>query len=102
MTTTEGVAPGGMRPREDRLAMMSKLTIDDLVEQLDCMGTVAVVLGNHLSDIAELVGLDRDSEDLAIPPRVRQLVSDPRVAEVLAEFKHREDEIAASCQRRQE
>ncbi len=102
MTTTEGVTPAGMRPREDRLAALRMLTTDELVERLDCMGTVAVVLGNHLADIAELVGLDRDSEDLAIPPRVRQLVSDPRVAVVLAEFKRREDEIAASYRKRQE
>ncbi|TEA09195.1 hypothetical protein [Mycobacteroides salmoniphilum] len=102
MTTTEGVLPVGMRPREDRLAALRKLTTDELVERLDCMGAVAVVLGNHLADVAELVGLDRNSEDLAIPPRVRQLVSDPRVAEVLVEFKRREDEMAASYRKPQE
>jgi hypothetical protein len=53
----------------------------------DIMATTAIVLGNHLADIAELVGLDRDSEDLVITPRVRELVSDPRVRQVLDEFK---------------
>jgi hypothetical protein len=33
-----------------------------------------------------MVGLDRDVEDLAITPRVRDLVSDARVREVLDEF----------------
>lgn len=66
--------------------MMRKLSTDELVDRLDQMGTVAVILGNHLADIAELVGLDRDVEDLVITPRVRQLVADPRVRVVLEEF----------------
>lgn len=76
-----------MRPREERLAMMRKLSTEELVDRLDRMGSVAVVLGDHLADIAELVGLDRDVEDLAITPRVRQLVEDPRVRVVLEEFE---------------
>lgn len=87
MTTTEGVVPGRIRTREDRLAALRKLTTDELVDQLDCMASVAIVLGDHLADIAELVGLDRDVEDLAITPRVRRLMADPRVAEVVAEYR---------------
>lgn len=49
--------------------------------------TGQLVLGGHLADIAELIGLERDCEDLVITPRVRQLVEDPRVQEVLEEFK---------------
>lgn len=81
-----------IRPHEARLARLRNLSTDELIDRLDHMGTVAIVLGDHLADIAELVGLDRDAEDLAIPPRVRQLVNDPRVAEVLAEYRERENQ----------
>ena len=78
---------GTFRPREERLAMLVDLGVTELADRLDHMMTVAFVLGNHLADIAELVGLDRDVEDLAITPRVRELVSDPRVRQVLDEFE---------------
>lgn len=76
-----------VRPREERLASLAELGVTELAETLDRMMTVAVVLGDQLADIAELVGLDRDVEDLAITPRVRELVKDPRVREVLDEFE---------------
>jgi len=78
---------GALRPREERLAMLAALGATELADRVDHMMTVAFVLGNHLADIAELVGLDRDVEDLAITPRVRELVSDPRVRQVLDEFE---------------
>jgi hypothetical protein len=68
-----------VRPREERLASLAELGVTELAETLDRMMTVTVGLGEHLADIAELVGLDRDVEDLAITPRVRELVKDPRV-----------------------
>lgn len=74
------------RPREERLALLENLGVSELADRLDCMMTIAVVLGDHLADIAELVGLDRDVEDLAITPRVRELVKDPRVRQVLDEL----------------
>ena len=76
-----------VRPREERLAMLAALGVTELADRLDHMMTVAIVLGNHLADIAELVGLDREVEDLAITPRVRELISDPRVRQVLDEFE---------------
>ncbi len=76
-----------VRPREERMARLQGLGVLELAERCDMMATVAITLGDQLADIAELVGLGRDAEDLAIPPRVRQLVSDPRVADVLAEFR---------------
>jgi len=78
---------GTVRPREERLAMLAALGVAELADLLDHVMTVAIVLGNHLADIAELVGLDRGVEDLAITPRVRELVSDPRVRRVLDEFE---------------
>jgi hypothetical protein len=78
---------GTLRPREERLAMLAELGVTELAERVDHIMTVAVVLGNHLADIAELVRLDRDVEDLSITPRVRELVSDPRVRQVLDEFE---------------
>lgn len=33
-------------------------------------------LGGALADIAEMIGMDRESEDLAIVPRVRQFVNE--------------------------
>lgn len=79
--------PAGARTREDRLAGLAALGAAELADRLDHTMTVAMVLGGHLADIAELVGLDRDVEDLAITPRVRELVSDPRVRQVLDEFE---------------
>jgi hypothetical protein len=75
-----------MRPLDERLAALAALDKDDLVERVDHFMTVTIVLGNQLADIAELVGLDRDAEDLTITPRVRELVSDPRVRPVVEEF----------------
>lgn len=75
-----------MRPLEERLAALAELDKNDLVERVDHFMTVTIVLGNQLADIAELVGLDRDAEDLTITPRVRELVNDPRVRPVVEEF----------------
>ncbi|TDZ92120.1 hypothetical protein CCUG60885_04234 [Mycobacteroides salmoniphilum] len=86
MSTIES-AMSNVRPREERMSRLQGLTVPELAERCDMMASVAIVLSDQLADIAELVGLGRDAEDLAIPPRVRQLVSDPRVAEVLAEFR---------------
>ncbi len=75
----------GLRPLAGRLERLGELSREELVERLDVTMMTALTLGNHLADIAELIGLDRDVEDLAITPRVRQLVSDPRVRQVLEE-----------------
>lgn len=74
-------------PRKERLAALAELGVTELAETLDRTMTVSIVLGDHLADIAELVGLDRDVEDLAITPRLRELVKDPRVRQVLDEFE---------------
>jgi hypothetical protein len=75
-----------MRPIDERLAALAELSKDELVDRVDHFMTVTIGLGSQLADIAELVGLDRDAEDLTITPRVRELVSDPRVRQVLDEF----------------
>lgn len=75
-----------MRPLNERLAALAALDKDELVERVDHFMTVTIVLGNQLADIAELVGLDRDAEDLTITPRVRELVCDPRVRPVVDEY----------------
>jgi hypothetical protein len=78
---------GTLRPREQRLAMLEQLGVTELAERVDHIMTAAIVLGNQLADIAELVGLDRDVEDLSITSHVRELVSHPRVRQVLDEFE---------------
>lgn len=88
------------RPIDERLAALAELSKDDLVERVDHFMTVTIVLGNHLADIAELVGLDRDAEDLTITPRVRELVSDPRVRQVLDEFTETRRRALASQAKR--
>lgn len=77
-----------MRPANEATSIASSRDPDrdELLLDLQVASATSLVLGRHLADIAELVGLDRDSEDLAIVPRVRELVSDPRVQEVLNEF----------------
>ncbi len=78
----------GVYPREVRRRNLAALDTDTLVETADHMATVAVVLGEHLADIAEMVGLDRDAEDLAIPPNVKRLVDERgRYAEALNEIR---------------
>jgi hypothetical protein len=57
-----------------------------LADRLDHMMTVALVLGNPSRGHCRNGRSDRDVEDLAIRPRVRDLVSDARVREVLDEF----------------
>lgn len=69
----------------------------DVQARLNLMMGVAETLGDALADIAELVGLDRSCEDLAITPRVRQLVQDPRVREVLEEFRAAENGQDTRC-----
>lgn len=60
------------------------------VQSLQAVGLgVQLALSSQLADIAELVGLPRDTEDLAIPPAVRALVEDPRVQAVLEELCQR-------------
>lgn len=86
-TEVERKVSGAVPSRAERLAGLASLGVSELAQRCDLMATTAIVLGNHLADIAELVGLDRDSEDLAITPRVRELISDPRVRQVLLEFE---------------
>ncbi|OHU47137.1 hypothetical protein BKG82_26120 [Mycobacteroides chelonae] len=84
---SESASPLGVKPRDVRISELQALGARELAERLDHMMAVVIVLGDHLADIAELVGLDRDVEDLAITPRVRELVEDPRVRQVLDEFE---------------
>lgn len=72
-------------PREERLQKLRVLSVDALVEQCDSMATVAIALGDQLATIAELLGMDRNSEDLAIVGCVEALVRDVRVRKVLDE-----------------
>lgn len=81
-----GSALPDLVPRKERVSWLSTLSQSELVHLCDRMMVLAGMLGEQLADIAELVGLDREAEDLAIPPRVRQLVTDLRVANVRAEF----------------
>lgn len=86
MTNSKPVAHESdrIRPRAERVALLSDLTVPELVERLDHIESVAFTLGEHLADIAELLGLDRGAEDLAIAARARQLLSDPRARAILA------------------
>ncbi|MCA4726652.1 hypothetical protein [Mycolicibacterium fortuitum] len=70
------LANDGAYPREVRLRNLAALDKPTLVDTADHMATVAFVLGEHLADIAEMVGLDRDAEDLAIPPNVKRVVDE--------------------------
>lgn len=69
-------ANDGIYPRGIRLRNLAALDKNTLVETADHMATVALVLGEHLADIAEMVGLDRETEDLAIPPNVKRVVDE--------------------------
>lgn len=64
----------GAYPRDVRLRNLAAQDPADLVETADHFATAAIVLGDQLADIAEMVGLDRETEDLAIPPSVKQVV----------------------------
>lgn len=78
----------GIYPREVRLRNLAALDKPTLVETADHMATVALVLGEHLADIAEMVGLDRETEDLAIPPNVKRVVDEHgRYAAALNEIR---------------
>lgn len=82
------LASRGAYPREQRLANLAGLDKSELVETADRMATVAVTLGEHLADIAAMVGLDRDTDDLAIPPNVKRVVDEhQRYAQALNEIR---------------
>lgn len=70
------LADRGAYPREVRLRRLAAQNPSDLVETADHLATVAVVLGDHLADIAEMVGLNREAEDLTIPPNVKRVVDE--------------------------
>ncbi len=71
--------------REERMQKLRSLSVETLVNQCDSIATVAITLGDQLATIAELLGMDRNSEDLAVVGRVEALVRDVRVREVLDE-----------------
>lgn len=68
------LASRGASPREVRLGKLAAKDPSDLAETADHLATVAMVLAEHLADIAVMVGLDREAEDLAIPPNVKRVV----------------------------
>jgi hypothetical protein len=76
--------PGRAKDRTDtRFIAAARTLVPELVAALKAerrdrhlIMTTAAVLGEHLADIAELVGLQRDSEDLAITPRVQAVVAE--------------------------
>lgn len=72
--SVDHLAGRGAHPREVRLQKLAARDPSDLAETADHLATVAMVLGEHLADIAEMVGLDREAEDLAIPPNVKRVV----------------------------
>ncbi|MFV8176894.1 hypothetical protein [Mycolicibacterium peregrinum] len=75
-TSNDYLAGRGAYPRDVRLRNLAAQHKSALAETADQMATVAIVLGDHLADIAEMVGLDRDTEDLAIPPNVKRVVDE--------------------------
>lgn len=74
--------------------------LQHLLERADRSMSVAIALSSQLADIAELVGLERDAEDLDIVPAVRELVSDPRVQLVLGEIRKRREETLRATRAR--